>query len=40
MVTRRVHSEHAWGLVVAGEVPGAPVLGQLVPRGPAVLVIR
>ena len=28
------------GLPVAGEVPGAPVIGELVPPGPAVLVIR
>ena len=28
------------GLLVAGEVPGAPVIGELIPRGPAVLVIR
>jgi selenide, water dikinase len=28
------------GLLVAGEIPGAPVIGQLVPRGPAVLVVR
>jgi selenide,water dikinase len=28
------------GLLVAGEVPGARVIGELVPRGPAVLVIR
>jgi selenide,water dikinase len=28
------------GLLVAGELPGAPVIGELVPRGPAVLVIR
>jgi selenide, water dikinase len=28
------------GLLVAGEVPGAPVIGGLVPRGLAVLVIR
>ena len=28
------------GLLVAGEVPGAPVIGELVPRGDAVLVIR
>ena len=28
------------GLLLAGEVPGAPVIGELVPRGPAVLVIR
>jgi selenide,water dikinase len=28
------------GLLVVGEVPGAPVIGELVPRGPAVLVIR
>jgi selenide,water dikinase len=27
------------GLLVAGAVPGAPVIGELVPRGPAVLVI-
>jgi selenide, water dikinase len=28
------------GLLVAGEVPGAPVIGELVPRGDAVLVVR
>jgi selenide,water dikinase len=28
------------GLLVAGEVPGAPVIGELVERGPAILVIR
>jgi selenide, water dikinase len=28
------------GLLVAGEVPGAPVIGELVARGPAALVIR
>jgi selenide,water dikinase len=28
------------GLLLAGEIPGAPVIGELVPRGPAVLVIR
>jgi selenide, water dikinase len=28
------------GLLLAGEVPGAPVIGELIPRGPAVLVIR
>jgi selenide,water dikinase len=28
------------GLLVAGEIPGAPVIGELVARGPAVLVIR
>jgi len=28
------------GLLVAGEVPGAPIIGELVPRGDAVLVIR
>jgi selenide,water dikinase len=28
------------GLLVTGELPGAPVIGELVPRGPAVLVIR
>jgi selenide,water dikinase len=28
------------GLLAAGELPGAPVIGELVPRGAAVLVIR
>jgi selenide, water dikinase len=28
------------GLLVAGEIPGAPVVGELVPRGDKVLVIR
>jgi selenide,water dikinase len=28
------------GLLVAGEIPGAPVIGELVPRGDAVLVVR
>lgn len=28
------------GLLVAGEVPGAPVVGELVPRGPHSLVLR
>ncbi len=28
------------GLLVAGEIPGAPVIGELVARGPATLVIR
>ncbi|MGW3954796.1 selenide, water dikinase SelD [Streptomyces sp. NPDC004752] len=28
------------GLLVAGEVPGAPVIGELVPRGPHTLVLR
>jgi selenide, water dikinase len=28
------------GLLVAGEIPGAPVIGELVPRGSAVLVVR
>jgi selenide, water dikinase len=28
------------GLLVAGELPGAPVVGELVPRRDAVLVIR
>lgn len=28
------------GLLVAGEVPGAPVIGELVPRGGSVLVLR
>jgi hypothetical protein len=33
-------AQTAGGLTVAGEVPGAPVIGELVPRGPAVLVLR
>jgi len=28
------------GLLIAGEVPGAPVIGRLVPRGDSVIVIR
>jgi selenide,water dikinase len=28
------------GLLLAGEVPGAPVVGELVPRGETVLVVR
>ncbi|HZC40704.1 MAG TPA: selenide, water dikinase SelD [Streptosporangiaceae bacterium] len=28
------------GLLVAGEIPGAPVIGELLPRGPAAIVIR
>jgi selenide, water dikinase len=28
------------GLLVAGEIPGAPVIGELVPRGPATLILR
>ena len=28
------------GLLVAGEIPGAAVIGELVPRGDSVLVIR
>jgi selenide, water dikinase len=28
------------GLLVAGEVPGAPVIGELIPRGDSVLIIR
>jgi selenide,water dikinase len=28
------------GLLLAGEIPGAAVIGELIPRGPAVLVIR
>ena len=28
------------GLLVAGEIPGHPVIGELVPRGDALLVIR
>jgi selenide,water dikinase len=28
------------GLLVAGELPGAPVIGELIPRGDSVLIIR
>ncbi len=28
------------GLLIAGEIPGAPVIGELVPRGPAALILR
>ena len=28
------------GLLLAGEVPGAPVVGEFVPRGDAVVVVR
>jgi selenide, water dikinase len=28
------------GLLVAGELPGAAVIGELVPRGEAVVVVR
>ena len=28
------------GLLVAGEIPGAPVIGELVPRGDSVLIVR
>ena len=28
------------GLLVAGEIPGAPVIGELVPRGEFVLEVR
>ncbi|WP_371287090.1 selenide, water dikinase SelD [Mycobacterium sp. PS03-16] len=28
------------GLLIAGEIPGAPVIGELVPRGPHTLVVR
>jgi selenide,water dikinase len=28
------------GLLVAGELPGAPVIGELIPRSDSVLVIR
>jgi selenide,water dikinase len=28
------------GLLVAGEIPGAPVIGELVTRGDAVLTVR
>jgi selenide,water dikinase len=28
------------GLLVAGEIPGAPVIGELVPAGDAVLMVR
>ena len=28
------------GLLVAGEIPGAPVIGELVPRGQHTIVVR
>jgi selenide,water dikinase len=28
------------GLLIAGEIPGAPVIGELVPRGPHTIVVR
>jgi len=28
------------GLLIAGEVPGAPVIGELVPRGPQLITVR
>ena len=28
------------GLLVAGELPGAPIIGELIPRGDSVLIIR
>jgi selenide, water dikinase len=28
------------GLLLAGEVPGAPVIGELVPRGDHLIVVR
>ena len=28
------------GLLIAGEIPGAPVIGELVPAGPATLILR
>ena len=28
------------GLLVAGEIPGAPVIGELVARGPTTLILR
>jgi len=28
------------GLLVAGEIPGAPVIGELVPRGDYILEVR
>jgi selenide,water dikinase len=28
------------GLLVAGELPGAPVIGELIPRADSVLIIR
>jgi selenide,water dikinase len=28
------------GLLVAGELPGAPVIGELIPRRDSVLIIR
>ena len=28
------------GLLLAGEIPGAPVIGELVPAGPDTLILR
>jgi selenide, water dikinase len=28
------------GLLIAGEIPGAPVIGELVPRGEHTIVVR
>jgi selenide,water dikinase len=28
------------GLLIAGEIEGAPVIGELLPRGPKALVVR
>lgn len=28
------------GLLIAGEIPGAPVIGELVPRGDYILEVR
>ena len=28
------------GLLIAGEIPGAPVIGELVPRGAHTIVVR
>jgi selenide,water dikinase len=28
------------GLLVAGEIPGSPIIGELVPRGPHTIEVR
>jgi selenide, water dikinase len=35
-----VDAQTSRGLLVAGELPGAPVIGELVPRRDSVLIIR
>jgi len=35
-----VDAQTSGGLLVAGELPGTPVIGELVPRRDSVLIIR